>query len=108
MITTPTRHKFTVRSLLLMEEAGVFAANERVELINGDFVTMSSINPPHAICVRKLLRYFQQHLSVTDYILDVQDPVELLDDTLPQPDMVVAHLLGIEMPLDSILPKKSQ
>lgn len=38
MIATPTRHKFTVESLLLMEQTGVFPTDQRMELLSGVMV----------------------------------------------------------------------
>lgn len=90
MIDAPTRHKFSVSSLLLMEQTGVFSSDQRVELVDGEVIDMSPIHPPHATCVRKLLRLFQQHLSLDDFMIDAQNPVQLSDSSLPQPDVIIA------------------
>ena len=91
MIAVPSRHKFSVDSLLLMEKSGVFPADQRIELLNGEIIDMSPINPPHATCLRKLLHTFREHLPAKDYIIDLQSPLRLSDDSLPQPDLVVAN-----------------
>lgn len=91
MIATPTKHKFTVDSLLLMEQAGIFPPDQRIELLSGEIIDMSPIHPPHAYCVTQLTRFFYQHLSADDYIISVQNPIQLSSYSLPQPDVVIAH-----------------
>lgn len=85
----PIKHKFTIDELYRMQEA--FAPDQCIELIEGDIIDMSPINAPHAICMRKLIRFFQQNLPLKDYVLDFQDPVLLSKHSLLQPDVVIAH-----------------
>lgn len=89
MVAVPTKHKFSVDSLLLMEQVGIFSSDQRVELLQGDIIDMSPINPPHANCVRKLLRLFDQHLPSQKYVIDSQNPLQLSNESLLQPDLVV-------------------
>jgi Uma2 family endonuclease len=91
MFDTPTKHKFTVASLVLMEEAGILPPDHRTELLNGELIDMSPIKAPHAYCVTQLTRFFYQHLSANEYLISVQNPVQLSEYALPQPDVVVAH-----------------
>ena len=91
MITTPTKHKFTVESLLLMEQAGIFPPEQRIELLSGEIIDMSPINAPHAYCVTLLNRFFTRQLSPDLYIVSIQNPMQLSSYSLPQPDVVVAH-----------------
>ncbi|WKN40756.1 Uma2 family endonuclease [Tunicatimonas pelagia] len=91
MIPVPVRHRFSVDDLLLMEESGVLSPDQRIELIDGEIIDISPINQPHAACVRKLIRFFQQHLPLDQYILDAQNPLQLTEHTLPQPDLIIAH-----------------
>ncbi|MGD1889775.1 MAG: Uma2 family endonuclease [Cyclobacteriaceae bacterium] len=91
MISVPVRHRFSVDDLLLMEESGVFTPDQRIELIDGEIIDMSSVNQPHAACVRKLIRFFQQHLPIDRYTLDAQNPLQLTEHTLPQPDLIIAY-----------------
>lgn len=88
MIAAPVRHRFSVNDLLLMEDSGIFTPDQRVELIDGEIIDMLPINQPHAACVRKLIRFFQQHLPLDQYILDAQNPLQLTKHTLPQPDQI--------------------
>lgn len=91
MISHPIRHRFSVDDLLLLEKSGVFAPDQRIELIDGEIIDMSPINQPHAACVRKLIRFCQQNLPLDSYILDAQNPLQLNEHTLPQPDLIIAH-----------------
>ncbi len=91
MITVPVRHRFSVDDLLLMEANGLFTPDQRIELINGEIIDMSPINQPHAACVRKLIRFFQHHLLLDQYILDAQNPLQLTEQSLPQSDLIIAH-----------------
>lgn len=85
-----SKHTFTRSDVAIMLERGILASDERVELIHGELIDMSPVNPPHQISVRKLLYYFQQNLSANEYILDVQNTLTLNEKQLPQPDIVVA------------------
>lgn len=91
MTDTPTKYKFTVASLLLMEEVGIFPPDHRTELLNGEITDMSPINAPHAYSVSVLNRFFSRELSPDTYFVSVQNPLQLSDHALPQPDLLVAH-----------------
>ncbi len=91
MIDTPTKHKFTVASLVLMEETGVLPPDHRTELLNGELIDMSPIKASHAYCVTQLTRFFYQHLPADQYVVSVQNPMQLSEHSLPQPDVLVAR-----------------
>ncbi|MEZ2304059.1 MAG: Uma2 family endonuclease [Microcoleus sp.] len=82
------RRLFTVQEYHLMNEAGVFANHERVELIEGEIIQMAAIGTRHATCVRRLIRQFRQ-IPEESAILDVQNPIRLTQRTEPQPDLVL-------------------
>jgi Uma2 family endonuclease len=82
------RRLFTVQEYHMMSEAGVFAHNERVELIEGEIIEMAAIGTRHATCVRRLIRQFRQ-IPEESAILDVQNPIRLTQRTEPQPDIVL-------------------
>ncbi len=54
------RRLFTVQEYHMMSEAGVFAHNERVELIEGEIIQMAAIGKRHAARVDRLARLFSQ------------------------------------------------
>ncbi|MCB1035695.1 MAG: Uma2 family endonuclease [Acidobacteria bacterium] len=72
-----------------MAEAGVFARNRRLELIEGEIIEMSPIGRRHAARVRLLIQLLGQKLVAGEAILDVQDPIVLGDHSEPQPDLAL-------------------
>ena len=87
------RHLFTVDDFARMGEAGIFTANDRVELIDGEVRTMNPIGPPHAWIVNRLMRLLITRLADTAYVSS-QNPIRLGPHTEPQPDVVVARQRG--------------
>src|SRR5207245_3212317 len=71
-----------------MIEAGVFGADERLELIDGEIVQMSPIGDRHAVCVRRLNAVLSQ-LFAREAIVDVQNAVVIDVAYVPQPDLVL-------------------
>jgi Uma2 family endonuclease len=71
-----------------MAEVGILGPEERVELIEGDIVEMSPIGTHHAACVAALNRRLVQAAG-DRALLSPQNPVRLLEDTEPQPDIVL-------------------
>lgn len=80
--------KFTVDQYHKMADAGIFSAEERVELIRGEIIEMSPIGLKHAATVNRLNRLFQQRLE-TSTIVSIQNPIHLTDNSEPQPDVVL-------------------
>lgn len=79
------RRKFTVEQYHKMGESGILTEDDRVELIRGEIVEIASIGRRHAACVNRLVRLFTQILG-DSIILSPQNPVELSDNSEPQPD----------------------
>jgi Uma2 family endonuclease len=82
------RHLFTVDEYHRMGEAGIFAEDDRVELIEGEIIEMVPIGSPHASRVKRLLQLFVRRLG-TRAIVQVQDPVVLSRFSEPEPDIAV-------------------
>ena len=80
------RRKFTVKQYHQMAQAGILTEDDRVELIRGEIVEMSPVGRRHAACVKRLNALFNQRLAQA-VIVGVQDPVELDDNSEPQPDL---------------------
>lgn len=80
--------QFTVEQFQLMYERGVFADSDRYELINGEIITMSPIGLKHAVCVGRLTNNLVLKLG-SRVIIWVQNPIDLGNKSLPQPDIVV-------------------
>ncbi|NEQ24827.1 MAG: Uma2 family endonuclease [Microcoleus sp. SIO2G3] len=82
------RRKFTVKQYHQIAEAGILTEDDRVELIRGEIVEMSPIGRHHAACVDRLNEMFILRLAQAT-IVRVQNPVELDDNSEPQPDLVL-------------------
>ncbi|MFB8791354.1 MAG: Uma2 family endonuclease [Potamolinea sp.] len=82
------RRKFTVEQYHKMLESGIFTENDRVELIAGEIIEMAAIGRRHAACVRRLDNLFSQRLS-GEALVDTQNPIQLNDNSEPQPDVVL-------------------
>ncbi len=82
------RH-FTVAEYHKMIESGVFAPNDRVELLEGWIVNKMSQNPPHASSVTRIVSRVAK-VCPDDWTLRVQVPITLADSE-PEPDIVLAR-----------------
>src|SRR5436305_9727423 len=78
----------TVEMYHQMGEKGIFAPDDRVELIEGELFQMSPIGSLHARCVKFLLNHLVTLLT-GQYVVGVQDPVTLDDKSEPQPDLSI-------------------
>jgi Uma2 family endonuclease len=84
----PRRHAVTAEEYLRMGEAGVFAPDARLELIDGEILEMAPIGSPHASTVNALNK--QLVLLASDAaIVSVQNPVILGERSVPQPDLAL-------------------
>jgi Uma2 family endonuclease len=86
----PVRRRFTIDDYYRMADAGIFAPDDRVELIRGEVVEMSSIRAPHAACVDRLNRMFLERAGEQAHIR-IQNPVRIPPDSEPEPDVVLAR-----------------
>ena len=84
------RHRFTVEDFAHMGEAGIFAADDRVELIDGEIREMTPIGPSHAGLVDRLAELLINRLTGKANVR-IQNPIRLGRYTEPQPDLVVAR-----------------
>ena len=85
------RHFFTVAEFERMGEAGIFAEEARLELIEGEIVEMSPIGSRHAACVKFLSRFLNATVRDTA-LVSIQDPIQLDDYSEPQPDVALLRL----------------
>lgn len=83
-----SRRPFTVTEFEQMVEAGILNEDDRVELLDGDIVTMSPIGRRHAACVKRLNALFSR-LFRGRAIVSVQDPIRLNDYSDPEPDIAL-------------------
>jgi Uma2 family endonuclease len=84
----PRRHSITAEEYLRMAEAGVFRAETRLELMDGEIIDMAPIGSPHAAVVNTLMSLLVR--SVADRgIVSVQNPVIVSSRSVPQPDLLL-------------------
>ena len=88
MVTEVTRKLFTVEEYYRMAEAGILREQDRVELIDGEIIEMSSIGHRHAVCVIRANTMFIEAFG-RRAVVSPQNPLQLSDWTEPQPDLVV-------------------
>jgi Uma2 family endonuclease len=82
------RHRVSVDDYYKMAAAGIFGANDRVELINGEIVDMAPAGSRHASLVTRLNQLFSRNLE-PDVIVKVQDPLHLDAESEPEPDLML-------------------
>jgi Uma2 family endonuclease len=87
------RRRFTVEEYHRMSETGVLREDDRVELIGGEIIMMSPIGPRHAYYVNRLTRVLVQCVGQAGEVA-VQNPVEVTDESEPQPDVAVIVARG--------------
>ena len=89
-MTVPVgRKKFTVKEYYKMADTGILKPVDRVELLDGDIITMSPIKSKHAGIVTHLLEILILDLVGKATILS-QSPITLSDYSEPEPDIVIA------------------
>lgn len=87
-IVAPPLHELSVEDYHRLGEAGVLAADSRVELIDGALVGMAPIGSVHASVVSQLTTDFARSLG-DRAIVWTQNPVQLGPRSEPQPDILL-------------------
>jgi len=82
------RVRFSVADFYRMGELGLFAPDERIELIDGELVKMPPFGPGHAGCVDEFADLLRVRLPDT-VIVRTQNPIRLHDQAEPDPDIAV-------------------
>lgn len=73
-----------------MVEVGILAADERVELIEGQLYTMAAKGTAHSAAITRIDRVLSQRLAGRA-LLRFQDPIQLSDFSEPEPDVAVVQ-----------------
>lgn len=89
--STPTRRRFTVDEFLAMDQAGIFHAEERLELLDGEVCSIASIGVAGAHGIDTVGRELIYRLR-DRALVRVRGPVQLDDLNLPIPDSAVLRL----------------
>jgi Uma2 family endonuclease len=84
--------RITIERYQKMVATGVLTPSDRVELIEGDIVSMAPIGTRHSGIVSRLLRRFFPLDQTGQAIVRQGNPVDLGDMSEPEPDLVVLKL----------------
>ena len=88
MVMEMTRRRFCVKDFYLMDKAGVFCENDRVELIDGEIIDMAPIGSYHAFSVDALTHIFVR--AVPEGVrVRVQGPLQMDESAMFQPDLTI-------------------
>jgi Uma2 family endonuclease len=82
------RHKLDVREYYRMGEVGIFAPDERVELIEGEIIDIAPIGSQHSGTVNSLITELAA-AARGRAVASAQSPLRLSDLTEPQPDFML-------------------
>jgi Uma2 family endonuclease len=82
------RRLFTREEYHRMAEVGILKPTDRVELIRGEIIEMSPPGRRHIAFVDNLTQLLVMRLAGRA-IVSVQNPIVLLEDTEPQPDLAI-------------------
>jgi Uma2 family endonuclease len=83
-----THYQFTIGDYHRMGETGIFAEDDRVELLNGQIYTMSLVGRKHVACVHRLTNLLPVKLAGRA-VVSVQNPVILTNHSEPEPDVML-------------------
>ena len=87
----PQRHRITVEHFYRMAEVGMFAEDERVELIDGEIIDVPPMGHPHAGVLDYLAKLLMSTLE-SRAIVRQQLPLRLGEYSEPLPDIVATRL----------------
>lgn len=95
LTTEAVLHRLSTADYHKMAEAGLFTPESpRVELINGQLITMSPVGNRHMACVNRLNRYIGRRIDDQhDLQVSIQNPIRLNDYSEPEPDVVLMDLV---------------
>jgi Uma2 family endonuclease len=86
----PQRHRITVEHFYRMAEVGVFAEDERVELIDGEIIDVPPMGHPHAGALDYLAKLLIRTVEPRA-IVRQQLPLRLGEYSEPLPDIAIAR-----------------
>lgn len=81
-------YRFTIAEYERLYETGILGPEVYTELIHGIVLNLISTSPPHAACINRLARDWVLSLQKRA-IVSVKNPLNLSDDSQPQPDLVL-------------------
>jgi Uma2 family endonuclease len=83
------RKHFTIDEYHKLAETGIIKPTDRVELIEGDIITMSPIKSKHAGIVDAIAE-FLIHTLYRKATIKIQNPMSIGNNSEPEPDIIIA------------------
>jgi Uma2 family endonuclease len=87
--SAPAPYRFTREEFYRMWESGLFS-DKRVELLDGEIITMPPQNPPHAGTTSRLAAVLIRSLG-RNFTVRTQAPIVLNDWSEPEPDVAICR-----------------
>ncbi len=84
LLTSPSRHRFSVDDYEQMLAFGILSEADHVELIRGEIVDKMPKGSRHSRCVNRLIRHLLAVVG-SRWLVSSQNPVRL-EDSEPEPD----------------------
>jgi Uma2 family endonuclease len=84
----PERRRFTIDELEAMDRAGIIGPEERVELIDGEIITMAAKGNRHEIVRTALINFWARRLP-TDIAFAEEPAFKLAPHNTPEPDIIL-------------------
>lgn len=88
-IETSAPYRFTYADVLRMVDAGIIDADARVELIEGELLTVSPESLPHTRCRRWFTTLLNLKLAKRGWEINPDAPALLEPQSAPEPDVYV-------------------
>src|SRR4028118_416832 len=89
-MTAVTAKRFSIAEYHRLGELGFFEPDRRIELIRGEIIIMAAKGTFHSVC-NSLLFGELYALVGKRAIVRGQEPIILMDDSEPEPDVVIAR-----------------
>ncbi|WP_404784885.1 Uma2 family endonuclease [Altericista sp. CCNU0014] len=94
-MTSIAVRRLTVRDYHRMAEIGIFSADERVELLDGNLISMAAKGTARCSATARTRRIVEAGLGGR-VLVRVRDPVQLDDYSEPEPDIAIVALEPLE------------
>ncbi|KYC39555.1 hypothetical protein WA1_32160 [Scytonema hofmannii PCC 7110] len=89
-MTVAKSKRFTIDEYHRLIELGFLTEGDRVELIQGELISMTAKGTPHTVCASILCRQLDRLLG-DRAVIRGQDPITLPNQSEPEPDVVIAR-----------------
>lgn len=86
----PRKRLFTRKEYHVMGKVGIFEHQERVELMEGEIISMSPVGSRHSSCILRMTEWFYESGGLRGRAhIHSQNPVVVSDISEPEPDLML-------------------